>query len=305
MNFFDSYDKLKKSIPIPSVQITNLESCDLVDYTHHSKNCYQTFVVLNSERCMYVDDCGMNKDVVDSILCAFSELCYESVDSLNCYNCAFLNKCHGCRDSQFCFMCNNCSDCFGCVALTNKQYCIFNKQYSKDEYFKEIKKLKQQNPEFILSKLHGIKKDVPIPASTQQNNENCPYGDFINNSKNTYWAFDTFWAENSGYLFLSGKIRDSWDITYGGGGGGKQALESYSERCYEVSGGGGLYECFFTDHCSNCSNCFYSSRLRNCTDCFGCVGLNNKQYCVLNNQLTKEEYQKTVAFYKKELGWQH
>ena len=63
MNFFDSYDKLKKSIPIPSVQITNLESCDLVDYTHHSKNCYQTFVVLNSERCMYVDDCGMNKDV--------------------------------------------------------------------------------------------------------------------------------------------------------------------------------------------------------------------------------------------------
>lgn len=304
MSFLDNYDKLKKSIPVPAVHITTLENCELVDYTHHSKDCYKTFVTMSSERCMYLDDCGMNKDVVDGVLCAFSELCYENVDSLNCYNCSFLDKCHGCKDSRFSFMCNNCSDCFGCVALTSKQYCIFNKQYTKEEYFKEVERLKQQDQESILSKLSKIKKGVPIPASTQQNNENCLYGDFINNSKNTYWAFDAFWAENSGYLFFSGKVRDCWDVTYGGGGTGKQALESYSEGCYEVAGGANIYNCFFIELCINSSDCMYSSRLQNCTDCFGCVGLSNKQYCVLNNQLTKEEYQKAVTFYKKELGWQ-
>jgi hypothetical protein len=26
-------------------------------------------------------------------------------------------------------------NCFGCVSLRDKQYCIFNKQYTKEEYF--------------------------------------------------------------------------------------------------------------------------------------------------------------------------
>lgn len=59
--------------------------------------------------------------------------------------------------SQKCFFCRapnnsknieysdrltNCSDCFGCVMLRNKQYCILNKQYTKEEYFEVIKKIK-------------------------------------------------------------------------------------------------------------------------------------------------------------------
>jgi hypothetical protein len=30
-------------------------------------------------------------------------------------------------------------------------------------------------------------------------------------------------------------------------------------------------------------------------DCFGCVGLRNKQYCILNKQYSQEEYANTVA----------
>jgi len=33
---------------------------------------------------------------------------------------------------QECF--DNCQDCFWCVSLRNKQYCIFNKQYTQEEY---------------------------------------------------------------------------------------------------------------------------------------------------------------------------
>jgi hypothetical protein len=36
------------------------------------------------------------------------------------------------------------SDCFGCVGLKKKQYCILNKQYTKDEYFEMVEKIKRQ-----------------------------------------------------------------------------------------------------------------------------------------------------------------
>ena len=39
-----------------------------------------------------------------------------------------------CIDCNFIFNCNNCQDCFGCVNLKKKQYCILNKQYTKEEY---------------------------------------------------------------------------------------------------------------------------------------------------------------------------
>ena len=40
-----------------------------------------------------------------------------------------------CRDLDYCCFLRSSADCFGCVSLKNAQYCIFNKQYSKDEYF--------------------------------------------------------------------------------------------------------------------------------------------------------------------------
>ena len=39
--------------------------------------------------------------------------------------------------------CVGCKDCFGCVGLHKKQYNIFNKQYSKEEYEKKVAEIKQ------------------------------------------------------------------------------------------------------------------------------------------------------------------
>ena len=38
-------------------------------------------------------------------------------------------------------MCHHCQNCFGCVGLKNKSYCIFNKQYSKQEYNELVPKI--------------------------------------------------------------------------------------------------------------------------------------------------------------------
>lgn len=39
-------------------------------------------------------------------------------------------------DSEYSIHCRGLSKCFGCVGLKKKEYCIFNKQYSKEEYEK-------------------------------------------------------------------------------------------------------------------------------------------------------------------------
>jgi hypothetical protein len=47
-----------------------------------------------------------------------------------CFNCW-----SGSRDLEYCSYMVGSYDCFGCVGLSKKQYCIFNKQYTKEEYF--------------------------------------------------------------------------------------------------------------------------------------------------------------------------
>jgi len=46
-----------------------------------------------------------------------------------CFDCWPAN-----RDLEYCVSCRSSSNCFGCIGLKKKQYCIFNKQYTKDEY---------------------------------------------------------------------------------------------------------------------------------------------------------------------------
>ena len=48
----------------------------------------------------------------------------------------------GCFDIQYYIYCSSGSEhLFGCVGLRNKQYCIFNKQYTKEEYEKLVPRI--------------------------------------------------------------------------------------------------------------------------------------------------------------------
>lgn len=109
-----------------SFDVNNLEDCKYNIWFHDSKNCYDTY------------SWGQN-----------SENCYECVAmGDNCMNlvfCAnvFLNS----SNSMYSMFCMSIKDCFGCIGLKNDQYCIFNKQYTKEEYEqlvpKIIEKMKQ------------------------------------------------------------------------------------------------------------------------------------------------------------------
>lgn len=301
MTFLDKYELLKKSIPVPAVSTgLSTENCEYVDYVYQSKNCYYCFDAVRLTDSMYTVIAWGNK-LVDCLSVTESEKCYQCVDSNKCNSSTYLVDCNNCTDCHFSAFLNSCTDCYGCVGLSHKKYCIFNKQYSKEEYTKELKKLKKEDSKKIFTQMIELKQKIPHPASQQFNNESCPYGDYMYNSRNCYWCFNSYYSENSGYSYTSGVTKNCWDIFFSGGSlVGKMVP---CERCYECVDVGRSYNCAFLYGSELCTDCFYSSDISNCTDCFGCVGLTNKKYCILNNQLTKDQYEKGIAQIKQELGW--
>ncbi|MFA7192339.1 MAG: hypothetical protein WC089_03520 [Candidatus Paceibacterota bacterium] len=54
-----------------------------------------------------------------------------------CFNCWAESS-----NLEYSAYCVGSSDCFGCVGLKKKKYCILNKQYTKEEYFKLVEEIK-------------------------------------------------------------------------------------------------------------------------------------------------------------------
>jgi hypothetical protein len=106
-------------------------------YIYHSKNVRDSFLVSHGQDLRYCqlayDGC---KDCYDySIPGLNAELVYEAlmcgVNAQSIIGCVFSIGCSNLFYSSYCVYCR---DCFGCVGLKHKQYCIFNRQYSAEEY---------------------------------------------------------------------------------------------------------------------------------------------------------------------------
>ena len=80
------------------------------------------------------------KDAMDvSTVGRNSERMYEAINTaISANNCLFAAVSRNCHDIMYCYNCMYCHDCFACVGLKNQSYCIFNKQYTKEEYEKLV-----------------------------------------------------------------------------------------------------------------------------------------------------------------------
>ena len=115
-----------------------------------SKNVKNCFVVKSLENCRYCEHAGDAdnpvKDSYDVTLTAGVSECYECVTAdhsqLNLFALFSVKS----QDIKYCHHCHNCKYCFGCVGLRNANYCILNKQYTKEEYEELVPKIiKQMN----------------------------------------------------------------------------------------------------------------------------------------------------------------
>ena len=70
---------------------------------------------------------------------------YETFDTgIGNFRNLFTSVVYSSNEVEYSFNCYGCSYLFGCIGIRNKNYCILNEQYSKEEYEKLIPKIKEQ-----------------------------------------------------------------------------------------------------------------------------------------------------------------
>ena len=289
--FFEQLQELVVEVPIYNFNVIRMVNSPYAFNATGLKNSYLVVNSSYSEDCMYGNAIDYSKDCVDNSHINHSERCYESFWLENCYQCYFTVISKESRNLYFCRSCLGCNDCFGCMGLQKSSYCIFNKKYSREEYFKEIEKMKLDTTEGIkkaYEKARNFWKTKPNKNHQGLKNLNST-GSYVTNCKNVQDSYLIRESENMRYcqyLQLSGN-KDNYDVSNWG---------NNVELCYEtVECGDDSYSNKFSWNCWPAArNCEYCTHLFSCTDCFGCSGLKKKQYCIFNKQYTKEEYYKMV-----------
>ena len=106
----------------------NLKGCN---------NCFEAYFLENAQNCKYIENWWMSCNNVYDGLWVWEnfDLWYELIDAwLTAVLTCFWITCYTCNYSFYNINCHNSSYLFGCISLRNKSYCIFNKQYTKEEY---------------------------------------------------------------------------------------------------------------------------------------------------------------------------
>lgn len=134
-------DALRSTFPNPPVHATGNENTEYGEYFYFNRDGYYLFDSTDNDACSYLYDSHRNKYCLDMSYSADQQLCYECTDCINSYESFHGFMLEKSNNTYFCNDCNNCQDCIGCAFLSNKQYCILNKQYSQEEYEKLKKEI--------------------------------------------------------------------------------------------------------------------------------------------------------------------
>ncbi len=289
--FFAQLKELMHDVPWFNASLINAVNSEYTNHTIDIKNCYLSFDIGYDEDCAYITGTHHTKNSLDLDSCTYLERSAHNFYCHNSYGIFYSSGCEYCNDVWFSRDCIGCSFCFGCVGLRNKSYYIFNKAYSKEDYFKELEKFNLGSA----AELMGLKQKVKsfwstFPVKSMQGSRNTDVsGDYIYNCKNVKNSFWVQGAEDCKYLQSDSypTTNNSYDLCIAGVG---------TELCYDSHGiGVGASEVKFTwMSYPNCSRISYCMNCHDVSDCFGCIGLRNKQYCIFNKQYTKKEYEELL-----------
>ncbi len=297
-SFFAQLGKLFNVVPHISMRISQSENCDYSNMAFKSKNCYLVFGCVEDEDCNYGHIVWHSTDSTDNLYIFKCESCYECIDCLNCNKLLYSEECESCAESIGLFDCRGCLNCIGCVGLINKSYCIFNKQVTKEEYYKfgkenplhDLKSIKK-----ILLEKENLRKNLPQRAFFGFRNNDVS-GNHIYNAHNVHYSFDVKSGESSKFCFTIRSATDTYDGSF----------STDLSECYQVLTCQGNKiigsQVIFDSH-----DVYYSDNCYDCNNIFGCYSLRKKSYCILNKQYTKEEYlkllPKLIELMKKNNEW--
>ncbi len=120
--------------------MTNVQNA-VGDDIENSRDVYGVSV-FDSERVYHCMLTWSGKDCYDSIGGLKFELCANDLCSVESSNMRMDILCLNSINLEYSEFCDNCEDCFGCIGLRHKKFCIFNRQYTEEEYWPLVDAIK-------------------------------------------------------------------------------------------------------------------------------------------------------------------
>lgn len=281
-SFISQFKELQSKVPHPHQLGTKNVKCEWSDDVWNSRDCYLCRSLLDCEYLSYGYRTFRCKNSVDVTYCFDTELSYDCLNCSKCYQVRHAIHTRDSMDSAFLYDCRNVQNCFMCWNLRNKQYCIENIQYSKEEYFDRMKKNDIHSYKSI-EELYKVFHSHISKDAVHRQNFNVKVvdstGNFITECKNCVNCFFFDQSENCRNCFRGIQSRDVID-----------SVGSAAEKCALTAIDVWSYETVATFYCSHCRYSAYLDSCSECEYCFGCAGLRKKKYCILNKQYSEEEY---------------
>lgn len=286
--FFEQFKDLWMTAPLLTLWATKMENADYNNNCFGLKDSYMNVNTDRGENNYYSYVGEYCNDIVDCSFIRNSELCYESTDLKNCYHCLYSQSLENSRDCYFSTELIGCSNCFGCHGLRHKENHIFNKQVSKEEWQTFMKELvlTPESISQIKAQSNDLRKTLPQRHAKFVQCENVT-GDNLYNCKNAVNCFDATDGEGiKNVMYGAFPIRFLQDAYAAG----------EVQWTYELLGGAATDHCAFIINPANGLNDSYYTVLclNGSKNLFGCVGLKKKEYCILNKQYSREEYEALV-----------
>ncbi|MDH4358661.1 MAG: hypothetical protein OEV37_01770 [Candidatus Berkelbacteria bacterium] len=286
-SFFAQYDELLHKVPRKASNTTRNENSDYCNQTWQTKDSYLCFNVGYAENCLYCTEAFHVKNCVDCFDIRDCEYCYSCFDCVNCNKSKYIEHCRDCFECYFIYDCLGCKNVVLSSGLHNKQYVFENKQLTKEEYEERVKNIdfsSRAAMDELKKRFEELKKSAIHRENNNISSENCT-GDYLIECKDCTDCYNALKSEGCKRVAgIDDASRDCRDMN----------IITEAELCYEgtsVTGHKNLLSVFVVYGSDN----IYCNFCENCNNCFGCVGLNHKQYCILNKQYAKDEYEKLLA----------
>lgn len=295
--FFTQWQELFAAVPrMGKIQQGNIVGSEYANRADDMRNCYLVYLSSGSEYCRYGDWNMFSKESLDCYNIFKCERCYECIDCRLCYNVAFSQESASCRDSWFLFNCQNVSNSFGCVNLRNKQFCFFNEQLTKEGYQEKITSLDlgdAKNVELQRQAFNKFKSTFIVPALVTHQSDDVS-GNWVESCRNTHDSFGVTGCDNVRHACNLISSKDSMDYI---------SWANPGERVYEtINAGRQIGNSKFLNECwDQVADCEYAMNCHGVRNLFGCIGLRKQEFCILNKQYTKEEYELMVGKIKKQM----
>src|SRR3989344_2893108 len=134
-----------KSLPLNASRNISTENVMGV-LCENTRNAYDVTDTINSEHIRHLDGCLSHQDSMDVLFSGGnSSMLYDCTNvGSQANNIKFSVSSKFSTESEFIFNCGNVHNCFMCFGIRNKSYCILNVQYSPEEYFVLLDKIKSK-----------------------------------------------------------------------------------------------------------------------------------------------------------------